>query len=382
MSIWIAGAGVVSSFGLGKEKLFQALYQRRIGLNEQGLGYVGDGDRHLIAQELKSKSWPLQMSLWAAREAIHEAGWTHFSPRDGIIFATTTGQIIVWEKELAYLFQHQSESPPFKHHPLGTVLDEFCVSAPEYLGFPQEFTGPRTLIASACAASTQALALASLWIETGKVDRCLVGGAEVLCDLTVEGFRSLKLLSAQPCRPFDQQRAGINLSEGAAFLCLQKDKGSAKAKLLGYGLSSDAYHMTSPHPEGQGAYRAMASALAKAKISEEQIGWVHTHGTGSINNDLAEGAALKYLLKNHRPFISSTKGSHGHTLGISGVFESVISYQGLCEQTQIATMGLQDLDPQINLSIAKEHAHQPVDIILKNTLGFGGVNASLVLGRV
>lgn len=391
MSFWITGAGAVSCLGLGRERLFASCLKKQSGINSEGLGPISSEDRTTLVHSLGSSpvadsgSLPLQISLWAAREALEEAGWGQLNDRDGLIFATTTGQIPLWDQALSHYYQKQIPLEEFrkvfKHYPLGTILDDFSLQINPTLGAQGDFLGPRTLVTSACGASTQAIAMACMWLETGKADRVIVGGMEFLCDLTIEGFRSLKLLSKERCRPFDVERTGINLSEAAAFFCIEKNKNDSTVKVSGYGLSTDSYHMTAPHPEGEGSFHSMKQALTKSQVPVEDIGWVHAHGTGSLHNDMAEGIAIGRLMDKNDPFISSTKWYHGHALGVSGILEAVLCREGLLKNTQVGTQGLDTLDPKIPIRLSREHGHNEIRAVLKNTLGFGGVNASIVMEK-
>jgi len=388
--MWIAGAGAVSCLGLGKESLIRAVLANQSGINDQGLGPVTDQDKLKMDQSLaplmerRDLSWPLKLTLWAAREAMGEAGWDQLTDRDGLILATTTGQIPLWDRALSEYYQNQISEEQFKkvfrHYSLGTILDDISVTINAIGGEGPIFRGPRGLVSSACSASTQAIALASMWIESGKADRVLVGGVEVLCDLTVEGFRSLKLLTPGRCRPFDAARTGINLSEGAAFFCVQREPASSRVKVSGYGMSTDSYHMTAPHPQGDGSLAAMQAALTRAGVEPRDIDWVHAHGTGSLHNDLSESAAIARLFEGNLPFVSSTKWHHGHALGASGILEAVIDTEALKRGVMIATRGLENIDPGISLPIEREHRSKPgMKYVLKNTLGFGGANACFLL---
>jgi 3-oxoacyl-(acyl-carrier-protein) synthase len=249
-----------------------------------------------------------------------------------------------------------------------------------------DFTGPSRLVTTACSSSTQASALGMMWINEGKVKRCLVGGAEVLCRLTVEGFRCLQLLSQSPCAPFDQNRKGINLSEAAAFFCLESSSASrAKAYISGYGMSSDAYHLTAPHPEGQGCFVAMQSALEVAGLKPSDISAIHAHGTGSTANDVAESIATQRLFGaelEKMPWIFSTKGIHGHSLGASGALESILSVKVLASGSVLPTAGLVQADPALKLKHPRGVEPLTTRHLLKNSLGFGGANASLVLSAI
>ncbi|RYZ76672.1 MAG: beta-ketoacyl-[acyl-carrier-protein] synthase II, partial [Proteobacteria bacterium] len=220
------------------------------------------------------------------------------------------------------------------------------------------------------------------------VKRCLVGGVEVLSPLTVEGFKSLQLLSTTAAHPFDEARKGINLSEGAGFLILEAEESKQSpslAQIAGFGLTTDAFHMTGPHPEGEGCFNAMAQAVSKAGLKPSDISWVHAHGTGSDLNDLSEGRAIaKYFGISPQlssPQVSSTKFSHGHALGASGALETILCIESLRRQTILKSGGLEKQDSRIPIEIVKESRSFPLKHILKNTLGFGGINAALVLSR-
>ncbi len=369
--------GAVTCLGVGHKNLWNAVVEGKTGLVD-GFGRVPQNlyselEKSLNLQSGVSRAHVLAES--AAREAMGHAKWHGLSESDGLILATTTGQIDLWEREIVdYLsgkITRQAFEPACRQQALGGILESISNAL--------DFRGPSLLLSSACSASTQALALGATWVKQNKVKRCLVGGVEILSKLTIEGFRSLQLLNPNPATPFDRNRKGINLSEGAAFFCLEKEGSEKLAYIVGSGMSSDAYHMTSPHPEGAGCYAAMKKALDEAEISPSQIDWVHAHGTGSVANDASEGLALQRLFNGQTPWVTSTKGIHGHGLGASGAIESVICVSALGDQKIPPTFGLRDSDVMV------KHPPQvmvtPLRKILKNTLGFGGNNAALVFER-
>jgi 3-oxoacyl-(acyl-carrier-protein) synthase len=380
MSIQISGTGSVACTGLGVDNLFAAALHDQSGVID-GLGKIPDS----VARKLRTnhpevfqKSITLGYAYAAALQAMQNAGWTKLSPDDGIIFATTTGQISRWEPELMHFLKGESTpesfSEPFSHQSLGLCIED--------LANLFEFRGRTQLVTSACSAGTQAIALAAMWVRSGKVKRCLVGGVEILSELTTSGFSSLQLLLKEPARPFDRNRHGINLSEAAAFLCLENNSENPLAQISGYGLSTDAFHLASPEPEGAGCLRAMRSALKNAKLNPSQVSWVHAHGTGSRANDQAECAAVNALFPETPPWVSSTKNIHGHALGASGALETVLCVEALQRGVILKTAGLQIPDPTLNLKHPTQNLNIAYDHILKNTLGFGGNNAALVISRV
>jgi 3-oxoacyl-[acyl-carrier-protein] synthase-1 len=326
----------------------------------------------------------LSLSRHSAEEALEQAGWrAGDDTRVGLIVATTTGQLLLWDHVFSILAQGLSldsgDIQAFQNQPLSTLMSAIGLSLP---GFS---FGPKTLLTSACSASTQAIGVAAMWIRQRRVKRCLVIGVEVLTELTTQGFRSLQLLSSQMARPFDLTRSGINLSEAGASLCLEaSDTGphpNALGYVTGFGFSTDAYHMTGPHPEGDGCFRAMQTALKTAHLSPSEIDWVYAHGTGSQLNDLAEGLAVSRLFRDRQPWVSSTKNLHGHPLAAAGALETAILVRAFQERRILKTHGLMDPDPKIPVRHPFENIKTDLRHAIKNTLGFGGTNAALVLSR-
>jgi 3-oxoacyl-(acyl-carrier-protein) synthase len=308
---------------------------------------------------------------------MKEAKWTEIPKDTGVIFATTTGYVPYWEDDLvAFQAGKVSEKDftvSFQDHPLSRPLDPLFQSG--------LVRGPLRIVTSACAAGTQALALAHQWIATGKVERCIVAGTELLSTLTIRGFNSLSLISKKPCTPFDQERDGINLSEAAGAIILERS-GIAKTKLAtlsGGGLSLDSYDMTSPDPSGLGIVRAIEAAMKNTGTAPEKIDWIHTHGTGSQANDIAEAAAVSHIFGAKTPPVSSTKGLHGHALAVAGIIETILCIGAMNKKTIIGTFNHKQTDEKIKARIQKENMSFDVRTILKTTLGFGGVNAAIVL---
>lgn len=378
-AVAITGIGSVSCNGIGTKALFDSAVTNTSGIRE-GVGAVSDDIKSaLLARwpEANASTSALLYAYSAIKEATEHAGWSTFQEDDGLILATTAGEVVLWEDNTIEFLRGELSpvdfSKSFRNLSLGAAL--------EHLSSLLDFRGPTMLVASACSAATQAIALGAAWVRSGKVRRCIVGGTEVLSQLTVEGFRSLQLLSPSIATPFDAQRSGINLSEAAAFLCLEQKSSRALAYVSGFGFSTDAYHLTAPHPEGEGCMRAMQAALESAKLTPKDITWVHAHGTGSKANDIAEGAAISNLFGSHGPWVSSTKHIHGHPLGASGALETVLCVECLGHNIVLKTAGLTHPDPNIRIHHPRDHQKQPIAHILKNTLGFGGNNASLVLSR-
>jgi len=251
--------------------------------------------------------------------------------------------------------------------------------------------GPRTTIMTACSSSATAIGYAADRVRLGHVDVALAGGAEGLCRLTYAGFSSLRATSPEPCRPFDAERKGLSLGEGAAILVLEsyehaRARGAEILALVaGYGVSADAYHMTAPHPEGDGAARAMRAALADAGLDPSQVDYVNAHGTGTTHNDAAESAAVRRVLGAHaeRTPLSSIKSMLGHTLGAAGAIEAVASVLAIARGFIPPTVNLRTPDPAFGLDYVPNTArNQPVSVVLSNSFAFGGNNTTLAFKRI
>lgn len=376
----ITGLGAVTGFGAGVSSLWTATLEDRSCI-ENGLGRISEQILSKLREKIKLPSneqnnTALLISIFAIQEAMKQAGWEKLNSDDGFILATTTGQIPMWDRTVFNMLQSSSSQSDFDQFVLNQPLGSLIKKISQYF----DFKGPSFLITSACAASTQALGLAQQWLQSGKVKRVLVGGTEVLCELTVNGFSSLQLLSEKNCQPFDKNRQGINLSEASAYLCLESvTSKTALAYLTGAGNSLDGHHMTAPHPEGLGTLKAMRIALKSAGLNPQDISWIHAHGTGSNHNDLSEGLAVQQL--DSKAPVSSTKSVHGHALGAVGALESVLIVQALKEQIIIKTLGLVEPDPKIQISYVTKTQKQKLNHVLKSTAGFGGSNAALVFSH-
>ena len=239
--------------------------------------------------------------------------------------------------------------------------------------------GPATAISNACASSGKAFASARRWLDAGVVDAVLVGGADSLCQITLRGFRALGLLSGEATRPFSSQRRGISIGEGAAFALLERS--GTGPRLLGAGESGDAHHMTTPDPEGRGARRSMEAAIADAGVSATEIDYVNAHGTGTAFNDAMEARAIRATLGPQAdPFVVSTKGYVGHTLGAAGAIEAVFVLESLQNGWIPGSVGADPLDPEIGLNIPTTAVDTDIRVALSNSFAFGGSNVSLVFG--
>jgi 3-oxoacyl-[acyl-carrier-protein] synthase I len=311
----------------------------------------------------------------AVRETIARLG----RRRVGVILGTSTAGIL--QTELAYRRRDPQTGALPADFNYRTTHNTYSVA-----GFVRDLfglEGPAVVVSTACSSSAKVFAAAARMIDCGLIDAALVGGVDSLCLTTLYGFSSLELTAPEPCRPYDAGRHGISIGEGAAFALLQPVPASLDADavlLLGAGESSDAYHMSSPHPEGLGAQLAMSRALASAGLQVADIDYINLHGTATPSNDAAEGFAVAKLFGKGTP-CSSTKGATGHTLGAAGAVEAAIAAIALREGLLPGSANTRALDPAIAIDYLLANRNAPIARVLSNSFGFGGSNCSLVLGR-
>ena len=311
----------------------------------------------------------------AVRLAIAQYG----AQRVGLFLGTSTAGIL--QTELAYRRRDPVTGALPTDFNYRTTHNTFSVAdfTRDYFGL----TGPVVVISSACSSSAKVFASARRMIAAGLIDAAVVGGVDSLCLTTLYGFNSLGLTSEQACRPFDIERNGISVGEAAAFALLERPPANLDADailLLGIGESSDAYHMSSPHPEGLGAQMAMQQALKSADLQVDDINYINLHGTATQSNDAAEAKAVNQLFGTAVP-CSSTKGQTGHTLGAAGGLEAVICALALQHHFMPAGLNTQQLDPNLGLDYLLENREQSLSYALSNSFGFGGTNCSLIFGR-
>ena len=311
-------------------------------------------------------------------EAVAAAARRYGADRVAVVMGTSTAGIL--QTELAYRRREGDGALPADFDYRRT---HNTYSIADYMRARLALRGPAVAISTACSSSAKAFATAARWIASGVADAAVVGGVDTLCLTTLYGFDSLQLLSAEPCRPYDAARDGISIGEAAAFALLVRAEDAPRdaLALLGAGESCDAYHMSSPHPEGAGARIAMESALAAAGLQPGDIDYVNLHGTGTPSNDAAEDRAVFTLFGDRVP-VSSTKGMTGHTLGAAGAAEAVVSLLALEEGLVPGSPGTRNVDPRLHARYEIHGATRPLARVLSNSFGFGGSNCSLVFGRL
>jgi 3-oxoacyl-[acyl-carrier-protein] synthase I len=310
-------------------------------------------------------------------ERVREAAARYGADRVGVFLGTSTAGIL--QTELAYR----------RRDPVsGALPDDFHYRTTHNAFSLAEFTrdhfgleGMAMAISTACSSSAKVFAAAARQLALGTIDAAIVGGVDSLCLTTLYGFASLQLTSSQPCRPYDAGRDGISIGEGAAFALLERNDApvAGTVMLLGVGESSDAYHMSAPHPQGLGARLAMEAALRSAGLAAGDIDYINLHGTATPANDSAEGQAVSALFGDTVPG-NSTKGYMGHTLGAAGAIEAIICAMALTDGRLPGSPGTGSLDPAIPIRYQRQGGDATLRHALSNSFGFGGSNCSLVLG--
>jgi 3-oxoacyl-[acyl-carrier-protein] synthase-1 len=392
--IAITAFTATTALGAGLSMNREALKQSRSGLQKNAFAgiefdtYVGqvEGVDDVILPEAltdfdcrNNRLAELGLQQDGFVEAIEELKARYGAERIGLFIGTSTSGI--QQTEMAYVGRDPDtgELPDWFNY--ATTHDVF--SSVAYLSKRLGLRGPSQVISTACSSSSRVFAAAARHMQAGLCDAALVGGIDSLCQMTLYGFNSLQLVSGRPCRPADAERDGINIGEAAGYVLLEKERQDTEYYLLGYGESSDAWHMSSPHPEGAGAVQAMLQSLARAGLAPSQIDYINLHGTATPANDLAEDKAMMTVFEGKNP-CSSTKGFTGHTLGAAGIVGAVFSCIAIEENLLPVSLNTQNVDEKIQSNIVLDSTsakQSSVDIVMSNSLGFGGSNASLIIGR-
>jgi 3-oxoacyl-(acyl-carrier-protein) synthase len=360
--------------GLGKLTLFPS--------PRYGASPIAEVQRDLLALGAPRRGSRTDRLVYlAARDAIESARLRDFdADRAGVALGGSTGGSYDSEQFLTTLIKRGKMWPrPTRFHE--------CANTTDLIADSFGFYGPSVMVATACSSGALSIATAADMIVAGDADVMLAGGGDSVSRMTWCGFHSLMLVDAQGCRPFDVARAGMSLGEGAAILVLEAEETARRrgapilARLSGWGASCDAFHATAPHPEGSGAVLAMRAALRRANLAPAAIDYVNAHGTGTRDNDLAEGKALKTVFGERVPPFSSTKRFFGHSLGASGAIEAVVCVEALRRQELPANPGFSNVDPAIGLTPLTKFQRATVRHVMSNSFGFGGNNAVLVLSH-
>lgn len=389
MKISVTGLGVISAIGMNLEENYNSLNSLKSGISKIEL--LSDLDKDFFGGEIKltnnqleeiafsnkvKKGFPrsLLLSLIASKQAWGN-NIPHQNIRTLVIGSTTIGGMDLTEE----YFKTKKTIQILHHHPCGVITDYLS----EYFQL-HEF---KTTISTACSSSANAIMLGARMIKNNLADRVLVEGSDALTHFTVNGFNSLRIYDSELCKPFDNNRNGLNLGEAAACVVLENEKSISITKnkkiatVLGWGNANDAYHQTASSPNGEGAQKAMQLALIEADLNPSDIDYVNAHGTATSNNDLSEGRAIETLLGKNKLF-SSTKAYTGHTLAAAGIVEFIYSILSIQTNTLFPVLNYSNRMSEIeNTPVNRLKQDVEINTVLSNSFGFGGNNTTLIIGK-
>ena len=384
---------VVNALGRGNAATYDALRGSQSGLRPCHLSFA-DLDTHVgEVAGLDEISLPPHLAHYDCRNnrlaylglqhdgfmnAVAAARDRYGAARIAVILGTSTSGIL--QTETAYRQRDPDTGALPEWYDYRYTHNVF--SSGDFVRHVLQLTGPAYVISTACSSSAKVFASAQRLMALGFCDAAVVGGVDSLCATTLYGFSSLELVARGPCRPADANREGISIGEAAGYALLERPDSDSHANapaLLGCGESSDAYHMSSPHPEGAGAMSAMQRALSSAGLAPQDINYINLHGTATKANDAVEDLAVSRLFGNDT-FCSSTKGWTGHTLGAAGITEAVIACLCLERGLIPGSLNTNEVDPAFSSRVVVENREQAVTRVLSNSFGFGGNNCSLIFG--
>ena len=393
MELYITGHSSISALGNTEAEIHEQLVCEQTGLSSverEGLGHcnmalVSQSNKELCTKYniVKEYSRTSLLGIACVKNLLNRFSIKRTnSLKTGFISGTSVGGIDSTENEyLQYLGNESFNEATFLNHPSGTTTEQIAVET-----FPFDYVNT---ISTACSSASNAILMAAKLIKMGLLDRAVVGGVDAISSFTVNGFTSLMIYDKDFCKPFDKDRKGLNLGEGAGYILLENKKSlefssnKPLAKLSGWHNASDAYHQTASSPTGEGAQIAMKGALKMAGLDAHEISYINAHGTGTPNNDLSESTAIKAVFGLKTPPFSSTKSYTGHTLAASGGIEAgfaimAIKYKCLYPNLHFGhCIEETELQPVLHFEQVKDMRH-----ILSNAFGFGGNNTSLIFSKI
>ncbi|HJW05980.1 MAG TPA: beta-ketoacyl-[acyl-carrier-protein] synthase family protein [Rhodanobacter sp.] len=387
----VTACTATSAMGSGLAAQFDALAHARSGLRPNDFSSAPLACWIGRVEGVEDFALPAALAAWDCRnnrlawlglqqdgfiERVHAARARYGAARVALLLGTSTASIGATEEAYRRLDAD------------GGIPDDLlrpAIHAPHslaaFVAAALALEGPCLTVSTACSSSAKVFASAERMLRLGLADAALVGGVDTLCDSVLFGFNALELVSPEPCRPFDRARNGISIGEAAGFALLERVEAAPQApRLLGYGESSDAHHMSTPHPDGLGAELALNDALARAGLDAAQVDYINLHGTASQKNDEVEAALVARVFPT-RTRASSTKGFTGHTLGAAGILEATVALQAIEHGLIPGNLGGDTPDPSCGAQFAWRNEHRRVDVALSNSFGFGGNNACLAFAR-
>lgn len=390
----ITGMGIISSIGTTVEENFHSLTTKKTGISRlenfdsKHKDVIKVGEIKITNEELANLlNLPREhaftrtslLGVYAAKQAVNHAKIADINAeRTGLISSTTVGGMDMTEKHYKKYDAHPEFIPFIKSHNTGDSTNKIA----EYLGLK----GFVTTISTACSSAANAIMMGATMIENGYLDRVIVGGTDALSKFTINGFKTLMILSDTDNTPFDNNRKGLNLGEAAAYLVLESNEMVEKynkevlAYVEGYGNANDAYHQTASSENGEGAFLAMQKAFDKAQIKPSQIDYINVHGTATPNNDLSEGRAMLRIFDDVPPF-SSTKSFTGHTLAAAAAIEAVYSILALQKQVVFPTLHFTTPMEEFDLIPETASNNREINYVLSNSFGFGGNCSTLIFSK-
>lgn len=395
--VFIAGIGVITAIGNNVAECLASFEKEGAGMaditilntvhrNQLPVAEVKMSDKELadMTGVPERTSRTTLLSLVAAREALADAAIPNLNKlRTGFVSANTVGGM---DKSESFFIDFIKDNTKGK---LKNVFDHECGSVTEAVADLLGITDYMATISTACSSSANAIFYGARLIKNDMLDVVIAGGTDALTKFTLNGFNTLMILDKELCKPFDEHRQGLNLGEGAGYMILVSDKVAKTltrplyCKLGGYNNSNDAYHQTASSPEGTGSYLAMKGALEKAGLKTSDISYINLHGTGTPNNDSAEGTAVKRLFDPHYPPMSSTKSFTGHTLGASGAIEAVFSAMAIRNRIIYPNLRLETPMHEFPFTPEKRFLKdQEVNHVMSNSFGFGGNCTSLIFSKI
>lgn len=385
---------LTSALGAGLKSTWTALAEQRSGIEKKPWETVDLDTCVAEVAGLDDVRLPTALSAYDCRnnrlallameqdgfaDAVRRAVSQYGARRIGVFLGTSTSGILSSEVAYRHIDPGTGRLPDWldyrRTHNSYSVAD----FSRRYLGL----TGPAFVVSTACSSSVKVFGVAQRMMDAGWIDAAVVGGVDSLCLTTLYGFNSLQLLGSGPCTPFGMGRTGITIGEAGGYALLERCAPAIDQQtiyLRGVGESSDAHHMSSPHPEGRGARQAMRNALGMAGLAARDIDYVVLHGTGTPSNDAVEDLAVVSTFDHAVP-CSSIKGHTGHTLGAAGVVNVVVAALAIKKQTAPAGVGTFELDPSLRSNYLLRNEERLIRHVLANAFGFGGSNASLVISR-
>jgi 3-oxoacyl-[acyl-carrier-protein] synthase II len=392
--VLVTGLGVVSPYGRGRRVFWEGLAAGRCAIGPIGL-FETDGFRARIGAEVpagtalpgvsRRRARADRFALAAADEAVRDAGLSRGDLAPAAVVVGGIGGGMLEVEAWYWRLEREGVDDPRLRAALPTVLP---FAHADVVARRYRASGPKETVVLACSSGGAALGLAAELIASGAAPLALAGGVDAMTRICFMGFNALKLLDPEPCRPFARDRRGMSLGEGAGFVVLE-DEAHARARgargyaeLASYGLTTDAWHLTSPHPDGEGSVRAMAEALERAGVPASAVGYVNAHGTGTPQNDRVEAVALRKLFDPETVLVSANKSLVGHAMAAAGALEAIATVLTLMHDLVPPTVNLTEPDPEIGFDCVPNIARAArVEYALSNSFGFGGQNLSLLFRR-